>query len=71
MSERKREVKTYLVDKICPKCGVGIMQCDYSVALVTYPARYVHRCPHCKWTEDYMTAYPRIEYENVEPKEKE
>ena len=60
MSERKREVKTYLVEMIYNHCGIGIMTGDYSVALATYPPQYVHVCPHCGFTENYSTAYREL-----------
>lgn len=66
MGERRREVKTYAVDMICPHCGTGIMRCDNAMVVPAYRATYRHVCPNCSYEATYFQVYPRIEYEEVE-----
>lgn len=68
MGERKIEVRPYMVEKLCPKCGTAMVY-DANVVLAVYPTRYSHRCPQCGWVEDYGTPYPRVKYEIIEPEE--
>ena len=69
MVEQRKEVRTFAVNVICPACGIGIMQCDYSSVLASWPPLYTHRCPNCGWVEQYRVVYPKIEYQVIEPEE--
>ena len=65
MSELKKEVKTYMISKMC-KCG-GTFQYEYNgVMLATYPPQYTHVCDACGNTEMFNCVYPKIEYEYIE-----
>jgi hypothetical protein len=66
MSEKRLEVKTYLVKKICDKCNEGEMKRDeVNIMLATYPPQYVHKCTKCGCKENYFESYPKIEYDYV------
>ena len=64
MSEVRREVKTYRVDRLCGACGVGLMHRDGSL-LLTDPPQYPHQCSSCGARETYRIAYPYLDYEDV------
>jgi hypothetical protein len=65
METVRREVKTYQVELVCPKCGKGRMSPDLSnITLATYPPKYLHLCDLCGY-EELVTGiiYPYLEYE--------
>lgn len=65
MSEVRRQVKTFAVDMMCPKCGEGTMRPDGPFVLMTSPPKYPHICERCGYVESYYESYPRIEYEVI------
>jgi hypothetical protein len=65
MTEKKREVKTYEIQKFCPSCNDGVMRFTgegMSNGLGTF---YGHKCKLCGHIEKYKKHYPTIEYEYV------
>ena len=66
--EKKIEVKTYMVYKICPKCENGKMLYEDGIGatLLTYPTQYLHICDKCGYKSLYFDRYPKIEYKPVE-----
>lgn len=66
MKERV-EVKTYMINEICPKCCEGYMIYETSgTFLAVYPPRFTHRCDRCGNIETYLEQYPKIEYEPIQ-----
>lgn len=65
MSEIKKEVKTYMISKIC-ECG-GTFQYEHNgVMLASYPPQYPHVCYSCGKIETFNNIYPKIEYEYID-----
>lgn len=64
MTEIITEVKTYRIDRQCPKCKVGFMRPN-GTALMSFPAQYGHNCnvKDCLHFEYYYEEYPYITYE--------
>ena len=60
--EVRRQVKTYMVDMMCPVCKEGIMRPEGRMVLMTNPPQYPHRCSDCGHVETYHKCYPQIEY---------
>ena len=67
--EIKKLVKNYKYYMPCPKCGEGIMCCDYlnqfMVSLLSQKG-FEHTCNKCGHKEIYMEPYPREETKEVE-----
>ena len=65
--EKRVEVKTYMVYKICPECEDGKMLYEDGIGsiLLTYPAQFLHRCDKCGYELTYLDRYPKIEYEEI------
>lgn len=61
--EIKKEVKVYLVEYKCPSCENGHLLPTGNV-LMTYPAKYPHKCTECEYTETFFVQYPKIQYDN-------
>lgn len=64
MFENKKEVKTYMVEMLCP-CG-GVYEYTQGFALATFPPQYPHKCNICGQTKTFNCVYPKIEYEIAE-----
>ena len=65
MKTRTREVKTYIVEWVCPEeeCG-GLLEHDGSMAvMVANPSRYLHTCNKCGATEYSEEIYPKAKIE--------
>lgn len=63
MSEVKYQVKTFLIDMKCDKCGEGYMRPVGNVVLTSYPLQYPHECDVCGFRENYTKTYPYETYE--------
>lgn len=68
--EKKSEVKTYVVDLHCDKCGseMKTVGTDYSLMLLTNlpnTIEYTYRCPKCNCEVKSTELYPKIQYERV------
>lgn len=61
MTEIKKIIRTYSVDKSCDVCKEGFMRPE-GTAFASYPPKYGHRCNKCKAYEVYYKTYPTIEY---------
>ena len=59
--EKKVEVKTYIIFKICPKCGTGRMYYKSGINTI----QYAHTCDKCDYESIYSDCYPKIEYEEI------
>lgn len=66
MSEQKQEVRTYRVTMSCEQCGTGEME-PTGVALMSFPAKYPHRCSNCDHAQSFNKMYPCIEHEATGP----
>lgn len=66
--KEKIEVKAYMINEICHKCGKGYMiyETDGNAFLAVYPPRFTHRCDRCGNIETYLEQYPKIEYEPIQ-----
>ena len=65
MGETKREVKTYEVDMVCPKCDIGLMRPMGNIVLTSYPIQYPHQCTLCGYEENYLITYPYTTTERI------
>lgn len=63
MSERRHEVRTFVVDMLCDKCGEGYMRPEGNIVLTTYPLQYPHRCNRCGYTRSFIKKYPYTDNE--------
>lgn len=69
VKEIKKMVQTYKYYISCPKCGEGVMCCDYInqfMSSLLMQKGFEHTCNKCGYKETYMEAYPREETEEVE-----
>ena len=62
MIKVKKEVKAY---KICAICECGGEYEYQGMVLTTYPAQYPHICNRCGKVNTFLSAYPKMEYEEV------
>lgn len=62
--EKRVEVKTYKVYKICPVCKNGEMNPNGMVYTLN-PAAYEHICNCCGHKATFRETYPRIEYKEI------
>lgn len=64
--ETKKEVKTFLINATCPKCGDGNMIYNGETFRV-YTTSHMHLCDSrtCSHMEEYEIKYPHTSYENV------
>jgi len=69
MKFKKIELKTYLVEAICPECGGGMK--STGVVLNTYPAQYPHKCENCEYKANSHFCYPLHEYDVLEEERKD
>ena len=65
MSEKRVEVKTFIVRLTCHKCGEGEMK-PTGHALASNPPLYPHRCHACGAEVTCDERYPKLEYGEVE-----
>ena len=63
MGEVRTEVKTFVVDYKCEKCGHEMKQED--IVYATYPPRYPHICHNCGHRETLDRAYPYVDYKEL------
>lgn len=68
--EKKTEVKTYVVDLCCDKCGsvMESVKTDFSSLMLTNLSNTVeciYRCPKCSYEVRLNEVYPKIQYENI------
>ncbi len=60
--EKAREPQTVqYVDYICDNCGEGHML-PTGIALLSYPAKYEHKCTKCGSKQYFKETYPAIRY---------
>lgn len=62
--EQRIEIKAYAVNKICPKCQIGIMEYT-SVVARGFPATYQHKCVKCDYSEFYEDKYPKFTWDEA------
>ena len=60
--EINKEVKTFLFEYICDKCGEGKMKHTGTV-YYTNPLQYPHRCEKCGFEKTFNNVYPYIGHE--------
>jgi ribosomal protein L37E len=63
MSEIRLEVKNYVVDMLCDRCGEGYMRPEGNIVLTTYPLQYPHKCNRCGYTRSFIKKYPYLNNE--------
>lgn len=64
MKTRTREVKTFIVEWLCP-CG-GLMEQSEGATLMVMPPKYLHKCDKCGETEYSEVTYPKAKIEYME-----
>ena len=65
MKEVDTEVKTYLVNAVCPKCDKSILKNDiYGPVLMTHPPKWPHKCEDedCGHVEHLTVKYPYTKF---------
>ena len=65
MSEIRKEVKVFIVNKVCDECTEGIM-IKTGVNILTEPIQIKHTCNQCGHEETYFEQYPKMEYEYID-----
>jgi len=65
MSETKQKVNTFLVNYSCDFCEEGLVL-SRGIALMSYPARYPHKCNVCAEEYIFKCHYPKYEQEVVD-----
>jgi hypothetical protein len=63
--EIRTPARVVLVEKSCPKCGLGRMNFTGRAKPVTPPI-LEHICDKCKHKEEYRQQYPQVDFERVE-----
>jgi ssDNA-binding Zn-finger/Zn-ribbon topoisomerase 1 len=58
--EKLIEVKAHKVVQICDECGEELV--FTGEVLLSYPEKYVHKCPKCGNIHWFPKSYPCIEY---------
>ena len=68
MTEKRTEMRTFMVRLMCDKCGEGEMK-PTGIQLLSNPPQYPHACNKCgaETTIRGGKTYPRFEYEEVTP----
>jgi hypothetical protein len=66
MTEKKREVKTYEIQKFCPSCNDGIMKSTGEARSNNFYIYYNHKCKLCGHMESFKKQYPCMEYKYVD-----
>lgn len=65
MPEEKKVLKTFEIDYICDRCGVGKMRND-GCCFPTSPPQCPHKCTNCGAEKTFNCNYPKIVYESEE-----
>lgn len=70
MTETRTEVKPIKINICCDECSKkpnpGCVLKNTGDVYLTYPSRYIYKCPICEKIFKLDKHYPRIEYEEVE-----
>ena len=68
MKTRTREVKTYIVEYLCPEDGCdGLMEHQQGMAIITSDSpKYAHQCNKCGHDEYTDEVYPKAKIEYVD-----
>jgi len=68
MTEKRTELRTFMVRLMCDKCSEGEMK-PTGIQLSSNPPKYPHKCDKCgaETTVRGGKPYPRIEHEEVTP----
>lgn len=59
--EKRREIQTFEVDYICPKCKKGNMR-STGICYYTNPVQYQNKCNACGHTDTMDKTYPYVDY---------
>ncbi len=63
MTEVKKEVKVFVINKLCDQCKAGHMIVVHTLGTWPFDRQtYLHRCENCTIEAFYTCTYPRIEY---------
>lgn len=56
------EIKTIIVELICPKCELGDMERKEENVLLSFPPQYKYVCNNCRYEENIFETYPYFKY---------
>ena len=65
---KKTEVKTFLLNEICDKCGNGFVTRDYNKPIMlTNPVKIYVKCNNCDYNKNVFEneVYPKFSYEEI------
>lgn len=63
--EKETDMKPVQIDYMCDNCEKGFYR-PTGIALMTYPAKYPHKCTLCEDEKHFQKTYPYIKYRTVE-----
>ena len=65
--EKRQQVKTIKVNKVCNECAMGIMLITDAQLLLSNPQQYEYKCNRCDFKETLTGVWPRMEYVDEDP----
>lgn len=65
MEQPRKPQYIQYVDYTCDSCGEGRML-PTGIALLSYPAKYEHKCTKCESKQYFQETYPAIRYVDID-----